>query len=862
MTAITPGRVRLAPRVPRWQIARPALVTKIEQALDDGLVIVRGVAGGGKTAVVAEWAASTPREGTWVTVRGDSATRFSLWDHVLRSLEAARTTDGRRRLGMNTEAQLRLALEEVFGERLHTLVLDDYHLVQDRTIDDDIAWLVANTACSVVIVTRTTEVFESGGAQARLGVTVLYPHELAFDRQESASVLTADADLPDSFVDAVYDRLGGWPLATRTLALELRKTPDLPDIDEAVGALARVLEADGPGLPASLAERGFREAASRIALAEWVTPELARALAPGIDIEAILDQFETDGLGSWTRTAAGPTFTLQAFVRRTLLLPAHALPSTTRQAVGRAYATWADQNGYPAVAGAQALILKDWPLLARLAQTHFRSIMLTYRSEWGRILSAVPFDQLRRYPVLGAVMIQLLNADSGASAKMRALATLLINSLAPLRERGSTVDRVWRNSSALAAERISGRYAAAAKTSERIAALIDTLTIEEYESLAGILPVLHIHIATTRLYTDDLVGAVAPLREVLLSESDTQWSHLHARSLLALIAALRGDFPAVGKHTSAIENHITIPGWRGTYSAAGYHLSRALRFIELSDPTSARADLSLLDRHFDTIEHWPLILHVRALICLAEGTSASASAILPSQVRVRSRRSATSHHMRALLATTQADLLVVSGDIVSAEKVIAEADDLHDVTLRVAAARTALVKADAATALALTRNLVGEDGASPRLLADTLLIRSIAHQLSGHTSDSVSTFRQAMDVLEQFGLRLPLSLVPREPFNDLLDKLDASTAARAQEMLISTPGFLQTLTSPIKLTGRERAVLEELSRGGNTRSIAASLFVSPNTVKSQTRSLYRKLGVSTRPEALTAAQKRGLLERR
>jgi len=44
------------------------------------------------------------------------------------------------------------------------------------------------------------------------------------------------------------------------------------------------------------------------------------------------------------------------------------------------------------------------------------------------------------------------------------------------------------------------------------------------------------------------------------------------------------------------------------------------------------------------------------------------------------------------------------------------------------------------------------------------------------------------------------------------------------------------------------------------REIAAELFVSYNTIKSQTRSAYRKLGVSTRAEAGARAATRALSE--
>ena len=44
------------------------------------------------------------------------------------------------------------------------------------------------------------------------------------------------------------------------------------------------------------------------------------------------------------------------------------------------------------------------------------------------------------------------------------------------------------------------------------------------------------------------------------------------------------------------------------------------------------------------------------------------------------------------------------------------------------------------------------------------------------------------------------------------------------------------------------------------REIADEHFVSANTVKTQARSIYRKLGVSSRAEAVACAQAAGLLD--
>jgi LuxR family transcriptional regulator, maltose regulon positive regulatory protein len=57
----------------------------------------------------------------------------------------------------------------------------------------------------------------------------------------------------------------------------------------------------------------------------------------------------------------------------------------------------------------------------------------------------------------------------------------------------------------------------------------------------------------------------------------------------------------------------------------------------------------------------------------------------------------------------------------------------------------------------------------------------------------------------------------------------------------------------------ELAVLRLLGSDLSARQIAEELFLSPNTVRSHTRAIYRKLGVRSRPEAVARAVAAGLL---
>ncbi|WP_036319482.1 helix-turn-helix transcriptional regulator [Microbacterium indicum] len=62
------------------------------------------------------------------------------------------------------------------------------------------------------------------------------------------------------------------------------------------------------------------------------------------------------------------------------------------------------------------------------------------------------------------------------------------------------------------------------------------------------------------------------------------------------------------------------------------------------------------------------------------------------------------------------------------------------------------------------------------------------------------------------------------------------------------------------LSERERAVAARLADAESTRHLAQLLHVSPNTVKTQLRSIYRKLGVSSWADAVAATRRLGLTE--
>ena len=92
--------------------------------------------------------------------------------------------------------------------------------------------------------------------------------------------------------------------------------------------------------------------------------------------------------------------------------------------------------------------------------------------------------------------------------------------------------------------------------------------------------------------------------------------------------------------------------------------------------------------------------------------------------------------------------------------------------------------------------------------------------------------------------------------------LECVRRVNAGEFCIS-PTLVAKLAKGIaseSLTARESEVLSMLARGKSNKEIGMNLYISETTVKSHLRSIFTKLNVLSRTEAITVATQRGLIQ--
>jgi LuxR family maltose regulon positive regulatory protein len=191
-------------------------------------------------------------------------------------------------------------------------------------------------------------------------------------------------------------------------------------------------------------------------------------------------------------------------------------------------------------------------------------------------------------------------------------------------------------------------------------------------------------------------------------------------------------------------------------------------------------------------------------------------------------------------------------------------------------------EAEALTADAERHIAAGRIDEAPATSA-AVLARGRLHELHGDLAAAGAACARAAVLARRGGRRLELAdaLIALARLNRRLRAYDEARAAarearrvlnscpdpgRLAELLARTERTLQLTTTrrPVPaadpdLSERELAILRLLAGELSQREIGSQLYVSFNTVKSHTRSIFRKLGVTTRAGAVGRGRELGLL---
>jgi LuxR family transcriptional regulator, maltose regulon positive regulatory protein len=221
-------------------------------------------------------------------------------------------------------------------------------------------------------------------------------------------------------------------------------------------------------------------------------------------------------------------------------------------------------------------------------------------------------------------------------------------------------------------------------------------------------------------------------------------------------------------------------------------------------------------------------------------------------------------------ATTETEPRFAAGDIESATALLGGVGTGEAVTPpeAVALARLQLAEGDPAGTVRTLAPFL--DGTMPAADLDTRSRAWLLHALASHALDNMdqaaASLRHAVDLAEpEEHRRIFLdagapgrALVAR--YRDWVDVSWPFLDELAQGALDPVPAAVSPMPVLIEaLSERERAVLRYLPSMLTFMEIGSELFISVNTTKSHVRSIYRKLGVVGRRDAVRRARQLQLL---
>jgi LuxR family maltose regulon positive regulatory protein len=150
-------------------------------------------------------------------------------------------------------------------------------------------------------------------------------------------------------------------------------------------------------------------------------------------------------------------------------------------------------------------------------------------------------------------------------------------------------------------------------------------------------------------------------------------------------------------------------------------------------------------------------------------------------------------------------------------------------------------------------------------VVEALVVRALVRHARGVGDGAVGDLERALGLGTPVGYRR-LFLDEGEPVLELLRlaaRPGAPAAAAAAELLRAAEGPVPPPLRPAAaheaMSERELEVLRLLATELTGPEIARQLFVSINTFRTHTKSIFMKLGVNTRRAAVAAAAERGLL---
>ena len=869
---------RTPPRPRSNLVPRPRLLRQLNAGLspDCKLTLISAPAGFGKTTLLVEWIASGPPIAglAWLSLdeADNDCARFQAYLQVaLQTVCPAlsKVAPGQTPSSASPdEAALALLVNALAQfEAPFALVLDDYHVIREPAVHAAVGYLLEHRppAMRLLIATRSDPPLGLARLRARGQLTELRQTDLRFTPLEAASFLeqTMRLQVPPETVAGLAARTEGWIAGLQMAALSLQGGEE-PDrlVARLTGNHRYIFDYL---LEEVLARQPVevREFLLKTSVLDQMTAPLCEALTGNANSQHVLQQLEQANL------FVIPLDDERRWYRYHHLF-AELLHGTLQQGgedqiplLHTRASAWYEAQGQIAIAIRHALAAGDGERATRLVEGHVFALL--EQNELNGVARQI--DQLSAQP--GRPWLRLARAWLAAyTGQLGSVEPLLAEVEAGANAGEPPPDR-----------RVLRGHLAAIRAYTAWLRGEGDLAIQAAQAALENLPaadrLMRCQVATTLgLALPDLSRAAEAFEQALDYAQGLGLSHvtIFAYGCQAFMFATRGrlrDAYAVcraSEHLAQTGGALSLPTLSTVYATLSIVL---LEWNNLEVAARYADEAVALARKWEQADALHLAYTQLTSVRLALGDYAGA---FDSLRRARQVASRTSHWFESISIEQEIELHLAQGNLIAANQVLrtAPTEFEHSRRYLLASAQIFIAERQFAKAVPLLSDLAEYLGdiSAGYLLLQVLVWQALVHHEMGQPAQALAALTRALTLAAPEGCVVvfvrggpPLAALLRQAraagiTPDYVDKLLAAfgpTGQVAPDKAASAAPLVEPLSE------REMEVLTLLAQGCADKEIAGTLSISRETVHQHLKSIYGKLAVHRRTEAIAAAGNLGLL---
>ena len=886
------------------RVQRSRLLVQLDRGLLLGnrLLLVCAPAGYGKTTLVSEWLQTTGRQAAWLSL--DEADNDP---NLFLAYLAAAFQQVDLDLGLAPHAYLQaaqsIALQPVFADWINILavremplilVLDDYQFITNPAIHDGVAFLLDHLPAQVhlLLATRSDPPLPLHRYRARREMVEIRASDLRFSPEETGLFISqiVGFTLGRDEIDVLDERIEGWAAGIQMAALSFERHPELSNFIQSLAGSSRyILDYLAEEVLNNQAE-DLRRFLLQISILERFCASLCDAITgsvPGAS-EAHIETIRGSNLFLSPLDAAEQWFRFHALfsdlLRVRLMQPQSGIPGAQIRELHRRASVWYEKEGYLRDAIHHALQALDYERAADLVEGN--AVTLLGRGELHALLSWL--DRLPRQTAEGRPWLCIyqawalgFNGQPDEAGRMLRLAEQILAGDHAL----SAVDVARLRYEIYAVQMMaavsSGREVDFTHLEKMFLAPPPEGQFFAYSAICWAWG----YTCRSAGQMERAAAAFEKMRRAGMQIGNS-WTVNTATVDLGNVLRLRGQLKqsiqVYRQGLEAFQRKTTFaPGFIGRLESL-----MSIPLIEQNDLAQARQLVEAAQEHnrwWHNPNHDTHALIAQALVLLAEGNLPAVQVSLERAGEIIAREPVV-QLLRSQLEAVWVQYWLASGQMAVAEEWGKDHAALMEVVKpgepqvfrQLALARIWLATGRKQQALSLLHMIGGFVEATGRIasLIEILALRSLAQE---DPDLAQADLRQALELGEPQGFtRVFLDL--GEPMRRLLSAvrspagvglLPTPVDAYVQSLLDAFPskeseaqvsGVRDPLDALVeRLTDREYAVLRCMAEGLTNPQIGGRLYISTGTVKAHSASIFRKLEVANRTEAVARAKDLHLL---